>query len=174
MSLAVREATDIVRVLLGDLNDAEPDYPLEGVDRAVRAGVRLLLVAGLQLNPCRSGVVRQDGSDPTATEFALLCYKIARQYVASQPDRYEFAMRALRERFGGWSNLLLDLEERIHDLENGSMFDSWQQLNAFLEGNRGLKLGYVATRMVGQYPHREQQYPTPSGGNGGVQQAPMY
>lgn len=159
-STPVAEFREPLRVLLGDLNADVHTYSDANLDAGVRAAVRLQQVPGLTLLGGGVAVRGSSGAGLSVTEFARLCYRTARSFVAANPDAYEYRTRALSEKFSGWRNLLGELEDRLHEMENGTMFMSWEQFRSFCAGPAGLNRLALVTEMTGSPPREVEAYPT--------------
>lgn len=154
----VAEFREVLRSLLGDHNADAHAYSDANLDAGVKAAVRLQQVPGVAVVAGRE-LMGSGGAGLSVTEFARLAYRTARQFVSANPDAYEYRMRALSERFNGHRNLLMELEDRLHDLENGTMFSSWQQFRSFVAGPAGLDRWAIATEMTGTPPRDTEAYP---------------
>lgn len=135
MSTTIATFRKPVRALLGDRDAAVFLYSNTAIDDAVEVAVRM--------GKLTDHTVTEDGLSitPAVTSpnaYALLACEVALMFVASNPDRYSFKTRPLAESFGSWKDFTHQLELSIHDLRAGTMFDSWQNLHAWLLGITGL------------------------------------
>lgn len=153
--LALTEFRETVRFLLGDRDPAEPMFTDAALDAAVRSTLRLNAVPALSLVAGVNAVTPQ----PTASQFALLCYHTAQRWFEAEPAEYSYKTRALAEKFGDWRATVMALEDHIHDLENGTMFGSYQDLRSFLAGYQGVPPVFRFAEMTGARPQVFVPYP---------------
>lgn len=158
--MSIAELRETVRFILGDHDPDQPMFTDNAVDAAVRSALTLRKVPALSLDPARTGIT----PEPTADQVALVCFHTAKLWLAGDPDKYEYRTRALAEKFGGSRNAMDELEQSIHELENGTMFSGWVMFGSWIEGLGGLHAARHWTQMGGQPPSRTLPYPTLTGG----------
>lgn len=144
MGTPIGEFNETLRFLLGDHDGTVRAYPDEVLASAVRSVIRLNSVPGYTLSP--SGTeIEPELSNPN--HWALVAYHTVKAFVDSHPDRYSYRLRSISETFGSWRGFLDELKRKIHLLENGEMFSSWQSWYSWLSGVSGLPVGQLATRV---------------------------
>lgn len=141
---AIADLYETIRWLLGDHDPTVPQYVDSQLASAVRGCIRLQRVPGYALTPDLAAITPAL-SDPN--KWALVCYHVVKGYIDSNPDRYAWGTRALRESFGSWRGFLDELKLNIYRLENGAMFSGWYNYYTWLAGMSGLPLDLVLTQL---------------------------
>ncbi len=123
-----------VRFLLGD-HGPTPEF----ADATIESGLIFFLKGG-RLR--RHAVVMPGRTvSPAVTDpnlYMLLALLVAKHLAGSRPDRRSFRSRAWAESEGGRGQLIFQLEEELHRLEGGAMFEAWGSLGSWLQGVGGL------------------------------------
>lgn len=133
-----------LRHLLGDRDAAVYQYSDANLDAGVRTVVAMGLVSGYAVSGDGQSVT-PTLSDPNA--LALLLYETVRSFVVSQPDSFSFKTRGFSQSQGAWKVFLSELDQRVHEMRNGTMFDGWQTFHGWYAGMVGLDAGALWTRL---------------------------
>lgn len=131
---AISEFYEPVRAFLGDHGPDIYMYEEDAIARTVRAVVRTGLAGDFALTSDNASITPA----VEVNAFLLICLKTARMFVAPNPSRQSGRTRAYSESIGDFKDFMLHLEMQIHDLENGTMFASWQSFASFVEGFGGV------------------------------------
>ncbi len=137
-----------LRVFLDDLDPETFAYPDATLLNALRAALLLNKLPGYTLTPDQNAVTPDllaAGANPN--NYALLVYHTVRLFHLGQRDRYSYKTRAVSESFGSMREALLALELDLHQLENGTLFLSWQSYHSWVAGMAGLPAGLVLTNV---------------------------
>lgn len=129
---------DTLRHFLMDYDPAFRQYS----DGVLTVAVR----SALMMNKLEGFVVAIDNIsiDPPITDpndYALLVYEVVKSFVVARPDKYSYDTRAVKESFGGWQNLIWEVEKNIHKLKNREYLTCWQHYTSWVEGMSGLPSG---------------------------------
>jgi hypothetical protein len=135
--------------LLGDLDASVYQFSNSNLDVGVKTMVRMGKLSGFTLSQDSLSVTP---SVDNPNDYALLLYETVRSFVAGNPDSYSFKTRAVGERFGSCSTFLAELEQNIHELRNGTMFDGWQGFIGWVRGMGGLDPMALMTRLTVDAP----------------------
>lgn len=144
MSTLISSLRAPLRFILGDRDSAFYLFSDTILDDGVRSAILLNELKNYALTADQLSVTPAL-TDPN--KFALLCFKTAKMFMDSNPDRYSFKSRAFSESIGGYREFLSTLEQKIYKLENGAMFSGWQSFHAFLSGISGVPLLEVFSDM---------------------------
>jgi hypothetical protein len=135
--MLVSELREPLRVILGDRDASFYMYEDAALDAGVRTAVRMGLVEGYSLATGNTAIT-PDVSEPN--DLALLLYHTVKLFVQSAPDSQSYRTRAISESMGAYKRFLAELEQSIHELENGTMFSSWQNFSTWSMGLFGADL----------------------------------
>jgi hypothetical protein len=80
--------------------------------------------------------------------WMLMVYKAASVFAYAGGDAYSYRTRAMSESFGASNHLLMSLETALHELQNGTMFSSWQSLSGWAAGLTGLEFWSHMTQLT--------------------------
>lgn len=144
MSTLITEFLEPLRHLLGDLDASVYQFSDSNLLVGVKTMVRMGKLSGYALTQDKLSVTPAV-DDPN--DYALLLYETVRSFISSNPDSFSFKTRAVGQRVGSWSMFLAELEENIHELKNGTMFDGWQGFIGWVRGIDGLDPMSLMTRL---------------------------
>lgn len=146
---------DPVRAVLGDFPKlGKYRYEDNTVTRMVRALVQMGELNGYCLTPDMSAIAPVI-TNPKA--FGTLIYKTAKRLLLPNAAPYSYRTRAMSESFGAQTAFLADLENALYDLQNPTMFSSYQTFYAWLGGVVGLDVWTMMTKMKVDAPIAEAQ-----------------
>lgn len=134
---AISDFYEAIRFILDDNDDDIKTFTDDALLRGVRTVLKMGKIKGYTLGNDNISI-SPDLTNPNA--FALVCYHVCKMSVDARPDRYSYRRRAVSESFGSWRNFLMSLENEIFHLENGVMFDGWQNFYSWMEGVSGVPL----------------------------------
>lgn len=141
----VRMTIEPVRALLGDFpRHGIYRYEDSAVAKIVRALVQMGELDGYGLTPDLSGIT------PVILNpkiFGVLIYKAAKRLLLPHAAAYGYRMRAMSESFGEQKGFVADLENALYDLQNPTMFGSYQSFYSWLGGVTGLDVWTMMTQM---------------------------
>ena len=144
-----------VRAVLGDFPKlGKHRYEESTVTRMVRALVQMGELDGYVLTPDLNGIA------PVITNpkiFGALIYKAAKRLLLPNAAMYSYRTRAMSESFGEQKAFVADLENALYDLENPTMFRSYQTFYAWLGGVVGLDIWTMMTKMKVDAPIAEAE-----------------
>lgn len=126
--------------MLLDFDPTVRMFPDGVIDDGLRTVLQMGKVPGYSLS-VDLGSITPDIQ--TAKDYALITYHTAKLFLQGRPDRYSFKTRGFSESFGSYVRALMEVEQEIHNLENGDAFSAWQSYFAWLHGVAGLPLGEV-------------------------------
>lgn len=141
MSTPISEFYEPVRAFLGDFNTTVRRYQDTSILAVVKA-----LVRGGRLNANADGITYTLTVDNLSitplldnpNTWMLMVYKACAVFAYAGGDAYSYKTRAISESFGESRQLIHSLESGLHELENGTMFASWQSLSGWAAGLTGL------------------------------------
>ncbi len=141
----LRMTIDPVRAVLGDFSKlGKHRYEENTVTRMVRALVQMGELEGYYLTPDLNAIA------PVITHpkiFGVLIYKAAKRLLLPNVAAYSYRMRAMSESFGEQKAFVVDLENALYDLQNPTMFGSYQTFYSWLGGVVGLDIWTMMTKM---------------------------
>lgn len=131
MSTLISSFYDPLRHVLGDRDASIQKYS----DGSLLAGIQTVVSMGMlpdfSLSATRTSITPTI-DDPN--DYALLILHTALSFISSDADRWSFRTRAISKSSGGQNNFIWYLQTKISELENGELFDSWQNLSACAHG----------------------------------------
>lgn len=127
-----------VRAFLGDFKPGKfRKYEDQAIASVVRSLIRCGQLPGYSLDPSRLKIVPPI-ADPA--KFGLLTYKACRTFVTPNQASYSFRTKALGETFGNQRDVLWELQNAIEELENPTMFATWQSFAAWTMSLTGMDI----------------------------------
>jgi hypothetical protein len=147
--ILVRQMFEPVRCILGDFNAQFRKYQ----DDSIAAVVRTCLMKGVL--PQQWVTPDGTGISPGITlpsDMALLMYHSAKMFVMPNVAGYSYGTRAIKERFERQDHFIFDLENAIHDLENGGMFSAFQSFYAWVNALTGIDIWSLMSDMETDAP----------------------
>lgn len=144
VTATLSDCVPILRLLLNDINPIGQEFADATLTMGVSSALKIGELPGYALGPDQQTITP---AFPDPQWFGLLNFKVAKLFIIGSPDRYEFRSRAFTEKIGSYRDMTMQLDQKIHDIENGAMFEGWQSFYGFLAGISGLSLLEVFTSM---------------------------
>lgn len=144
VTATLADCIPILRLLLNDINPIGQEFADATLTMGVASALKIGELPGYSVAPDGNTI---QPAFPDPTHFGLLNFKVTRLFILGAPDRYEFRSRAFTERIGSYRDMKMQLDQKIHEIENGAMFEGWQMFYGFLSGISGLSLLEVFTSM---------------------------
>ena len=137
MSTAISDLYNALRHLLGDRDSTVQLYQDSSLLIAVQTMVQMGKVSAFELSTDHLSITP---AITTPNDLALLLYHTVLSFVASEPDSQSYRTRAVSETTGANREFIWQLTSSIHELQSGTMFDSWQSFGAWIQGVAGVDL----------------------------------
>ncbi|OHD25565.1 MAG: hypothetical protein A2Y38_07980 [Spirochaetes bacterium GWB1_59_5] len=140
----ISETYPLVRAILGDFNSTARKYEDTAIAGVVRAVVRLGHAPGIGLTNDLQGF---NPAITAAATLANITYQACLKFALPHSASGSWATRGLRKSWGENRLFIFELQNLVHDLENGPGFYTFQDLYGWVLSLPGLNVAAVLTEM---------------------------
>lgn len=133
----VRDCYEPIRAILGDFNTTFRRYDDSAVASVVRTVLRTGKLEGFTLTANLQGITP---AIIAPRVFGTLVYHAAKMLLVPNVAEYQYRTRALGEKFGNQREFLRDLENSLFELENDTVFRTWNSFYSWLNSTTGINI----------------------------------